>query len=82
MTPNVIVMIVTLSLPNGDSGIHVKPIETVERCVAEAKVEAGDPFVVNVECASLDDGRLELRFERRDGQPPAPETVGAPRASG
>ena len=69
MSPHVIVMIVTLSLPNGDSGVHVKPIETVERCAEEARIEAGDPFVTAVECAELDGGRLELKFERKDGTP-------------
>lgn len=81
MSPNVVVMIVTVSLPNGDSGIHVKPIETVERCIAEARQEAGDPFVLTVECARLEDGRLELRFEHREGQP-MPEATNAPRAAG
>ena len=82
MTPHVIVMIVTLSLPNGDSGVHVKPIETVERCVAEANAEASDPFVVSVECARLDDGRLELKFEHKDGGSPAPASHAEPRAAG
>jgi hypothetical protein len=81
MTPNVIVMIVTLSLPNGDSGVHVKPVPTVERCVADANIEASDPFVLHVECARLEDGRLELRFERKDDGTPIP-AADSPRASG
>lgn len=76
MGPKIIVLIVTLSLPNGDSGVHVKPMPTVDHCIAEADIEATDPFVKNVECSELFDGVLHLRFERRDDTP-VPETTSA-----
>lgn len=66
MEPNIIVMIVTLALPNGDSGVHVKPMATVERCKAEADLEAADPFVAHVECSELRDGILQLQFKRME----------------
>ncbi len=68
MEPKIIVMIVMLALPNGDSGVHVKPFATVDTCIQEANVEASDPFVRNVECAELDDGVLTLRFNRDDAK--------------
>ena len=64
MEPKIIVMIVMLAMPNGDSGVHVKPFATVDTCIREANMEAADPFVSNVECAELDDGVLTLRFNR------------------
>lgn len=67
MDPKIIVMIVTLAMPNGDSGVHVKPMPTVDHCVAEATIEASDPFVRNVECSELEDGRLLLNFKMDDG---------------
>jgi len=76
MEPKLIVMIVTLALPNGDSGVHVTPMPTVDHCMAEATIEAADPFVQNVECSELFDGVLQLRFQRRDDMP-APETAQA-----
>lgn len=76
MSPKVIVMIVTLAMPNGDAGVHVKPMPTVAHCIAEADIEATDPFVQNVECSELDDGVLQLRFERRDTDA-VPETASA-----
>ena len=35
MEPKIIVMIVTLAMPNGNSGVHVKPMPTVDHCVAD-----------------------------------------------
>jgi hypothetical protein len=64
MEPKIIVMITTLLLPNGDSGVHVKPMPTSEYCRAEADIEASDPFVAQVECSELDDGVLQLHFKR------------------
>ncbi|MGE8942145.1 hypothetical protein ACO2I3_09560 [Leptospira interrogans] len=68
MDPKIIVMIIMLSMPNGDSGVHVKPYATVETCVEAANIEATDPFVRNVECAQLDDGMLTLRFDRENAK--------------
>lgn len=73
MEPSVIVMIVTLALPNGDASVEVKPMETAQHCKAAADIEASDPFVASVECSELHDGRLELKFQKRDGAKP-PET--------
>lgn len=67
MEPKIIVMIVTLAMPNGDSGIHVKPMPTVAHCVAEANIEASDPFVRHVECSELDNGKLLLDFKWQEG---------------
>jgi hypothetical protein len=69
MEPKIIVMITTLLLPNGDSGVHVKPMPTSEYCRAEADIEASDPFVAQVECSELDDGVLQLHFKRGDEDP-------------
>lgn len=66
MEPKIIVMIVTLAMPNGDSGVQVKPMPTVEHCVAQANIEASDPFVRNVECSELENGKLLLEFEQQD----------------
>jgi hypothetical protein len=60
----VIVMIVTLAMPNGDSSVSVKPMQSVATCRMEAKIEASDPFVAAVECSELTDGKLELTFKR------------------
>jgi hypothetical protein len=71
-------MIIMLSMPNGDSGVHVKPYPTVETCIEAANIEATDPFVRNVECAQLDDGLLTLRFDRekpKQGQETPPGEV-------
>jgi hypothetical protein len=68
LDPKIIVMIIMLSLPNGDSGVHVKPFATVETCIEAASIEATDPFVRTVECAELDDGLLTLRFDREKAQ--------------
>lgn len=71
MEPKIIVMIVTLAMPNGDSGVQVKPMPTVDRCVAQASIEASDPFVRHVECSELDDGKLLLDFKWQGDDVPA-----------
>lgn len=82
MTPKIVVMIIMLALPNGDSGVHVKPFATAETCIEAANIEATDPFVRSVECAELEDGLLTLRFDR--GTPPQlpPITTGSTDAAG
>lgn len=72
MDPTIIVMITTLALPNGDSGVHLKPFETVAACVEAAHIEQSDPFVANVECSELNEGMLTLRFKRQDSMPRSP----------
>lgn len=67
MEPKIIVMIVTLAMPNGDSGVHVKPMQTAEVCRAAADIEATDPFVRHVECSELSDGKLLLDFKYEAG---------------
>ncbi len=75
MTFNIIVMISTLVLPGGDSGVHIKPFPTAASCIAAADIEATDPFVREVECAELNDGVLTLRFSPQDRpQPDSAET--------
>lgn len=64
MEPSVIVMIVTLAMPNGDASVSVKPMPSVAKCRVEAQIEASDPFVSGVECSELTDGKLELTFKR------------------
>ncbi len=68
MEPKIIVMIVTLAMPNGDSGVHVKPMPTVAHCVKEANIKASDPFVAHVECSELSDGKLLLDFKWQGAQ--------------
>ena len=83
MNSSVFVMIVTLALPNGESSIEVKPMQTPEHCQKAAELEIADPYVANVECSELIDGRLELEFQREapiDRQD-APQ-VANPRATG
>lgn len=75
VTP-IVVMIIMLAMPNGDSGVHVKPFPTAETCIEAANIEATDPFVKSVECAELQDGLLTLRFDR-GVQPEQPVTTGA-----
>lgn len=77
MTPKIVVMIIMLAMPNGDSGVHVKPYATAETCIEAANIEATDPFVRSVECAELDDGLLTLRFDRLDVPESPPVTTGA-----
>ncbi len=69
MDPNIIVMITMLSLPNGDSGVHIKPYETVAACAKAAEIESTDPVVAHVQCSSLTDGNLTLSFKRALKQP-------------
>jgi len=72
MDPKIIVMISTLVLPSGDSGVHVKPFASADSCIAAADIEATDPFVHAVECAELDDGMLTLRFGKNNPDAAAP----------
>lgn len=65
MDASVIVMIVTLALPNGDASVEVKPMETAEHCRTAADLEAADPYVASVECSELVDGKLQLEFRHR-----------------
>jgi len=58
----VIVMIITLAMPNGDASVQVKPMQTAAHCRAAADLEEADPFVASVECSELSNGRLELEF--------------------
>lgn len=58
----VIVMIVTLALPNGEASVQVRPMPSAAQCRIAADLEAADPFVASVECSELTDGRLELEF--------------------
>jgi hypothetical protein len=76
VTP-IVVMIVMLAMPNGDSGVHVKPFATAESCIEAANIEASDPFVRSVECAELHDGMLTLRFDRSAAPEETPLTTGA-----
>lgn len=64
MEPSVIVMIVTLAMPNGEESVSVKPMPDVHACRKEAEIEASDPFVARVTCSELSDGKLELNFKR------------------
>lgn len=76
MDSSVIVMIVTLAMPNGEASISVKPMPSVAKCKAEAKIEASDPYVANVECSQLRNGKLELTFKRTQERK-IPEAVNA-----
>lgn len=73
----VIVMIVTLAMPNGDATVQVKPMETAAQCRAAADLEAADPFVASVECSELSNGRLELEFRPYEKDTSANGTDGA-----
>ncbi len=73
MDGTVIVMIVTLALPNGEKGINVKPMANVDACKVEAEIEASDPFVAGVQCSELLNGVLELKFKPGMARP-VPET--------
>ena len=66
MEPTLIVMITTLVLPNGDASVNVKPFATPAICKQAADIEVSDPFVKAVECATLDNGELTLKFGRQD----------------
>lgn len=67
MDASVIVLIVTLAMPNGDNSVSVKPMVSVDKCRIEAQIEASDPFVAAVECSELTGGKLELMFKEIDG---------------
>lgn len=73
MEAKIIVMIVTLAMPNGDAGVQVKPMENVEACRSAAEIEVSDPYVASAECSELTDGKLELNFKRQE--PRVPETT-------
>lgn len=64
MDTAVIVLIVTLAMPNGGHSVNVKPMTSVESCRAAAAVEVTDPYVASAECSELEDGTLELTFKR------------------
>lgn len=68
MEPTLIVMITTLVLPNGDASVNVKPFPTPAICKQAADIEVSDPFVKAVECASLSNGELTLKFGRQDAE--------------
>ena len=64
MEPKIIVMITMLALPGaGDNNVHVRQFETPQSCIEAANIEASDPFVQHVECATLNDGILRLKFQ-------------------
>ncbi len=69
MNTEVIVMIVSLLLPNGHTGVQVTPFTSLDQCVEAANLESSDPFVQNVECSGLEDGILTLRFASQPGEP-------------
>ncbi|MDX2307560.1 MAG: hypothetical protein NW216_04915 [Hyphomicrobium sp.] len=76
MNTSVFVMIVTLAMPNGDSSVEVKPMQTADHCRKAAVLEASDPFVASVECSELIDGKLQLEFLKPDepvGREDAPQ---------
>lgn len=66
MPSSVIVMIVTLAMPNGDASVEVRPMESAAVCRSAADREAADPFVSSVECSELVDGKLQLEFHPRE----------------
>ncbi len=74
METSVIVMIVTLAMPNGDASVSVKPMESADKCRAAARIEASDPYVAAVECSLLTNGKLELKFKRNNARK-IPEAV-------
>lgn len=80
MDANVIVMIVMLSLPNGQQSVNVKQMPTAEACRVEAEIEASDPFVADVMCSELQNGQLQLNFPDAPGRK-IPETT-AERSTG
>lgn len=72
----IIVMVVTLAMPNGESGVHVKPMANADACRSAAAIEASDPFVFRVECSELEDGVLKLEFDEAPSRR-VPETTNA-----
>ena len=61
---SIIVMIVTLAMPNGDKSVSVKQMMSADSCRLEAQIEASDPFVASVACSELSEGILKLNFKR------------------
>ncbi len=82
MNTSVIVMIVTLAMPNGDASVEVKPMESAEQCRQAADIEVSDPFVASVECSELLDGKLELEFHHRGRDNNATPSTTNPGATG
>lgn len=76
MEPKIIVMIVTLAMPNGEAGVQVKPMKNAEACMTAAEIEASDPFVAGAVCSELTDGILHLDF-KRSAPKKTPETLNA-----
>ncbi|MEL7048943.1 MAG: hypothetical protein AAFO75_08290 [Pseudomonadota bacterium] len=66
MEPKTIVLILMLAMPNGEASVSVHPMTTEQGCFERANLEVTDPFVSSAECAVLDDGVLQLQFERAD----------------
>lgn len=64
----VIVLIVTLAMPNGEHSVNVKPMTSRASCRTQAEIEVSDPYVAKAECTVLEDGKLELTFRRGGGR--------------
>ncbi len=79
MNSEVIVMIVTLLLPSGQSEVRVTPFQSADKCLHSAKMEANDPLVQSVECSALYDGLLTLQFEEDKTEP---SSASLPRVTG
>lgn len=75
MDSKIIVMIVQLTMPNGEAGVQVKPMANVEACRKAAEIEVSDPFVARVECSELVKGKFELNFKQRNEGPKIPEAA-------
>lgn len=82
MPTSVVVMIVTLALPNGDASVEVKPMESAEVCRSAADLEIADPFVASVECSELVDGKLQLEFRPREQDSRRVPATDNPQATG
>ncbi|MEO1205832.1 MAG: hypothetical protein AAFV45_05820 [Pseudomonadota bacterium] len=67
MEPKMIVLILMLTLPDGEASVSVHPMTTEKVCIARANLEVTDPFVISAECAVLDDGILQLQFGKAAG---------------
>ena len=75
MEPKIIVMIVTLAMPNGDNTVSVKPMDDADACKVQAQIEVSDPYVAAVECSELMDGKLELKFKHSGEDRKIPEAA-------
>lgn len=75
MEAKIVVLIVTLAMPNGEHSVNVKRMASAETCKAAAQIEASDPFVAKVECSALDNGKLELNFKSIQAPKKIPEAV-------